>query len=109
MFLYMHCTLYMYIEAHAYTCTYLCCGLLLCLVKLIQLEVLAGSGVEQGELADLPTLHTHMLQHLDGFQAGRQRQELELLTHLMEREGGHIGMHAWDKIVVSGSSKKMHL
>lgn len=72
---------------------YLCGGLLLSLVKLIQLQVLAGPGMEQGQGADPFAFHPDVLQHLDGFQAGGEGEEEELLPHLLVREGRDVGMH----------------
>ena len=65
-------------------------GLLLALVKLLQLKVLANSCVEEGHPTHLPTLHPHMLHHVDGLRARSEREEVKAIADLFEANRRHI-------------------
>ena len=64
--------------------------LLLALVKFPQLEVLADTSVEEGHPTHLPTLHPHMLHHVDGLGAQSEGEELKAVADLFETKRRHI-------------------
>jgi len=64
--------------------------LLLALVKFLQLQVLADTSVEECHSTYLPTLHPHMLHHVDILGVRSEGEEVKAVADLFETKRKHI-------------------